>query len=316
MKKIFAIIIALSYMSITNIANAAQPLVDVDWVKKNIGNTNVVFLDVRGKLAGQSKKFYLHSHIPGAVWTNYLKDGWRVKDKSGTVGMLPPKAQLEKLIGSLGISNANHVVIVPAGKKALDIGTATRIYWTFKVLGHKEVSILDGGMRAYTSKRDAKTKKPVNTLQAGEVKINAQDYQANAYRTEMVAMKSDVTAASNSGVVVDNRPNNQFLGLNKHGLAKRYGTVPNAKNLPENWVTKNGGGKFRSTENLRQLYAVAGVPTEGKQINFCNTGHWASLGWFVSSELLGNKDATMYDGSMVEWAADKTLPIQSVLAVK
>jgi thiosulfate/3-mercaptopyruvate sulfurtransferase len=60
-------------------------------------------------------------------------------------------------------------------------------------------------------------------------------------------------------------------------------------------------GQFRSKSQLEQLYKVAGVPTSGEQINFCNTGHWASVGWFVSSELMGNKKARMYDGSMVEW---------------
>jgi len=48
----------------------------------------------------------------------------------------------------------------------------------------------------------------------------------------------------------------------------------------------------------------------GDQINFCNTGHWASLGWFASHELLGNKKARMYDGSMLEWSADESLPME------
>ena len=316
MRRFVAMTAALAVMVITSVTQASQPLVDSNWVKANIDKSDVVFLDVRGKLAGQSKKHYLHSHIPGAIWTNYLADGWRIKNKNNIVGMLPSKVQLEKLIGGLGIDNNDHVVIIPGGTKALDIGTATRIYWTFKMLGHDSVSILDGGMVAYTRERNKETKKPVNPLQAGDVKVISKTYTARAFRTEMIATKSDVLSATTSGILIDNRPNNQFLGLQKHGLAKRYGTVPNAKNLPENWMTQNGGGTFRDTKSLRSLYAHAGVPAEGKQINFCNTGHWASLGWFVSSELLGNKDATMYDGSMVEWAADDTLPIVSVLSAK
>ncbi len=65
---------------------------------------------------------------------------------------------------------------------------------------------------------------------------------------------------------------------------------------------------FRGKSALSKLYAAAGVETSGKQINFCNTGHWASLGWFVSHELMGNEKARMYDGSMLEWSADKSLP--------
>ena len=59
-----------------------------------------------------------------------------------------------------------------------------------------------------------------------------------------------------------------------------------------------------------------GVPTSGDQITFCNTGHWASLGWFVSSEIMGNKQTRMYDGSMVEWSADQSLPMQSAVSVQ
>lgn len=290
-------------------AFAADPLVDVDWVKANIGKPNVVFLDVRGKLAGKSKADYLRGHIPGAVWTNYLKDGWRAKDKGGTPGQMAPVAKLEALIGGLGIDNNTHVVVVPQGGKALDMGTGTRVYWTFKVLGHDKVSLLNGGMAAYGAV-DKKTKKPVNPMEKGAVKPTPKTFKA-ALRKDMIVSKADIQSAIKDGTaIVDNRPHSQFIGVNRHKLAKRNGTIPGAVNVPENWMTVNGGGVFRPSAQLASLYKAAGVGTKGKQINFCNTGHWASLGWFVSHELLGNKDVKMYDGSMLEWSADKALPIE------
>jgi thiosulfate/3-mercaptopyruvate sulfurtransferase len=69
-------------------------------------------------------------------------------------------------------------------------------------------------------------------------------------------------------------------------------------------MTENNGGKFRDADTIRKLYAIAGAPTSGAQITFCNTGHLASVGWFVSHELLGNTQTRLYDGSMVEWTAD------------
>jgi thiosulfate/3-mercaptopyruvate sulfurtransferase len=313
MKRLIYVALVAVTMTAAGVAKAAQPLVDVEWIKASLGKAGVVFLDVGGKLGGSSKANYLRGHIPGAVWTDYLKDGWRVKDKNDTVGMLPPAEKLEKLIGGLGIGNGDHVVIIPVGGKALDMGTATRVYWTFKVLGHDDVSILDGGMIAYKKEVDKKTKKPVNPLEEAAPKVDAKTFKANL-RADMLASKEDVINASESGgVLVDNRPNNQFLGINKFGKAKRYGTIPNAKNLPENWITRNGGGVFRDKATLETLYKLAGVPTSGAQISFCNTGHWASLGWFASHEILGNKDAKVYDGSMVEWAADKVLPMQSAI---
>ena len=314
MTKLLAITLALAVAGLAGAARAAEPLVagplvDVAWVKANLGTPGVVFLDLRGRLGGASKADYLQAHIPGAIHSNYLKDGWRIKDENGTVGMLPPVGHLEKLIGGLGIANDSHVVVVANGRGALDIGTATRIYWTFKVLGHDQVSVLDGGMTAYLRARD-KDEKPVNPLESGEIKRPPITFQA-ALRVDLLASKEQVKQTLGAGtILVDNRPNNQYLGVNKHGKAKRYGTLPGAKNLPENWVTVNGGGTFRDRAALEKLYAAAGVPTSGPQINFCNTGHWASLGWFVSHELLGNREARLYKGSVVEWSADAAAPME------
>jgi len=315
MKKLVGLMIGTALFFSAALVGANQPLVDVEWVKNHIGDSNVVFLDVRGKLAGKTKSDYLRGHIPGAVYTDYLKDGWREKDKNGTPGMLAPTSKLEKLIGGLGIDNSKHVVIIPDGAKALDMGTATRIYWTFKVLGHDNVSILDGGMVAYTKDVDKKTKKPLNPMEKGAVTPVAQTFKANL-REEMIVTKSDVKAAIDGGVpLVDHRPHNQYIGINRHAKSKRTGTIPGSINLPENWLTQNGGGSFRPRSQLEQLYAVAGVPVSGAEISFCNTGHWASLGWFTSSEIMGNKQAKMYDGSMLEWTADTELPVEQKVTI-
>lgn len=315
--KYFAALTLTASLSVFSMhATAADPLVDVEWVKANLDNPEVVFLDVRGKIAGKSKTDYLRAHIPGAVYTAYMKDGWRAKDKTGTPGMLAPVEKLESLIGSLGIDNNTHVVIVPNGGKAVDVGTGTRIYWTFKVLGHDNVSLLDGGMAAYTKEIDKATKKPVNPLEKGAVTADAKTFKANL-REEMLITKEDVVKAQEGGVsIVDHRPHNQFLGINQHGAAKRPGTIPGASNVPENWLTQNGGGSFRSKDALQKLYQAANVSTTGEQINFCNSGHWASLGWFASHELLGNKEAKMYDGSMLEWSADASLPMELKVDLK
>lgn len=316
MKTILGAFLALAFTGLTTLSLAAAqatPLVDAEWAKANIGKPGVVFLDVRGKLAGKSRDDFVAGHIPGAVYTDYLKDGWRTKDANGTAGQLAPIDKLETLIGSLGIDNTTHVVIVPQGSKPLDVGTATRIYWTFKVLGHENVSILDGGMAGYTAAVDEKTKAPLNPIEKGDVKPAAKKFVASV-RKDMLTTKEEVAAAQSSGVgLIDNRPNDQYLGINKHKLAKRAGTIPGAVNLPESWLTQNGGGAFRSTPELKQLYSAANVSTSDKQINFCNTGHWASLGWFVSHELLGNKQAKMYDGSMLEWSADERQAIEQKL---
>jgi len=283
-------------------ASAVSALVDAAWVRDNAGSPGVVVLDIRNRLGGDSQDSYLQGHVPGAVYSDYLSAGWRTK-VDGVAGQLPPVADLEALIGGLGIDNDSHVVIVSGGASALDMGSATRVYWTFKVLGHDEVSILDGGHRAYAAD-------PSNPLETGAKTPAPKTFTAHI-RPEMLADRAAVAAAQKSGVaLVDMRPPAQYRGEAKHDLAKRAGTIPGAVNVPESQIT-NSDGRFVSAAQVGELLAAAGVKPEDDTISFCNTGHWASLGWFAKSEILGKKNVKLYDGSMVDWAAHDELPIEN-----
>ncbi len=278
-------------------AAAGGPLVDAAWLKANLGRPDLVVLDVRG-----SRQAYMAGHIPGAVHTLYGgKKGWRVNTKT-VKGVLPEPAYLERLIGGLGIGNDNHVVIVAGGYGAGEMGTATRVYWTFKVVGHDAVSILDGGMTAWLADRK-------NPLERGWTPPRPTTFTARL-RPELLADADDVRQAQASGTLVDNRPTHQFMGINKSGSVKRHGTVPGAKSVPGVWLTRDDGGLFRNAESIKKLYELAGAPTEGATITFCNTGHWASLGWFVSYEVLGNKQTKLYDGSLADWTVDNKNPVE------
>lgn len=304
----FTIAVAAMMIFTVNTAKAADPLVDVDWVKSNSTKAGVVTIDARGKAD------YLRGHIPGAVNTDYAKDGWRVSI-NGVPAMFPEDpSKLGALIGGLGIDNASHVVLVAPGTSSSDMGTATRMYWTFKALGHDNVSILNGGMNAYLAAQDDKGN-PTNPLEKGAANVTPKTFTI-ALRKDMIPSTADVKAALDKGVVmVDNRPNDQYMGVNRHGKAKANGTIPGAVNMPESWITDNGGGMFRSKDTLAELYKAVGVPTSGDQISFCNTGHWASIGWFASSEILGNKDVKLYDGSMTGWTAEN-MPMETKIQVK
>ena len=244
---------------------------------------------------------YLAGHIPGAVHSQYggPEDQWR--SRAGEVsGLVRHPDLIAKHLGAIGVSNDDHVVLVSAGRSSSDMGTATRVFWTLNYLGHDEVSILNGGMAAYLKDRDA-DRKPVNPLHAGAVRVEETSFVA-APRPEMLISAEEVeTMAAAGAVLVDNRTDDFHLGLSRSGAVKAAGTLPGAENLPHTWVTENARGAFRDPDQLTRLYAAAGVPTSGPQISFCNTGHLASIGWFVSHELLGNADAVLFDGSMAEW---------------
>ena len=296
--------VALSLSSLA-LAGAPAPLVDSVWLARHLGAPEIVVLDVR------AERDYLAAHVPGAVHTAYGGDGWRITDTAGTPGMLPADGpglvNLTATIAALGIGSDSHVVLVPYGHNESDVGVATRIYWTFKVLGHDAVSILDGGMRAYQA-----ASQPVD---AGAVVPASASFTA-ALRQDMLIDADAVTRAMDKGTaLLDARPDIQHIGLQQSQVVARAGTIPGAQNLPAAWQTENSGGVFRDADNLRRLYGLAGAPTDEPVIAFCNTGHWASVTWFVSSELLGNAQARLYDGSMAEWAANDDNPVARAFAI-
>ncbi len=259
------------------------PLVDTKWLRTHLNDPGIVIVDVT------SKRFYASGHVPGAVFSPFGK--WRTR-KGDVPGMLPPVEYLEKLVGSLGIGNDDHVVLVPAGWSAGDVGIATRIYWTLRTLGHDRVSILDGGMNAWLSERG-------NPVQKAPVTPAPKAFRARFTDTWLATAK-DVEAALANGApqLVDNRPVAQHTGIEKSGSVLKYGTLPGAVNVPEDWLLHKG--RFRPVAQLRRLHELLGVK-DGPAIHFCNTGHRASVGWFVRSELLGRKGSRLYDGSLAEW---------------
>lgn len=277
---------------------AATPLVDPAWVKAHLADNDVVVLDARS-----NRKAFARGHIPGARFTHYGADGWRVT-RDGVPGMLPDAVELERLIGSFGIGNDSHVVIAANGTNATEMGIATRIYWTFKVAGHDRVSILDGGMRAYQAN-------PGNPVSTAAARVKPRAFKVS-FRPELLATADDVKKALGKGgtTLVDHRPPRQFTGESKSPVAARAGTIPGAVNAPAIVMTNPGGGVFKSADALKALYREAGAKTDGDTINFCNTGHWASVGWFVSHELLGNEKARMYDGSVADWSRDDANPME------
>jgi thiosulfate/3-mercaptopyruvate sulfurtransferase len=275
-----------------------QPLVDAAWLEDNLDA--VVVLDIRANRPDGSP--YQFGHIPGAVHSPYGQDPWRVT-RDGVPAMLPPVEDLAGLIGGLGISNDDHVVIVAEGQSAGDLGSSTRVYWGLKVVGHERVSILNGGFTAW-----ANVGYPT---EAGRNQPTGATYVAN-YQPQLVASTQDVVAVLEGGApLIDARSESYYRGERKFGVAARYGTISGAKNIPGPMLTVGGGGMFAGAETVAALWAEAGLPTEGEQIAFCNIGHFASLAWFAAYEILGNQEARLYDGSMVEWAADPDLPMDN-----
>lgn len=281
------------------LAAGATPLVTAEWLKANAADENVVIIDIRDKVAETDLGEL--PYIANAVVAPYATAGWRT-EVDGVPGQIPPAEQVAALIGSLGVDGDDHVVIVPWGTDSSEFGGATRVYWTFKYLGHDQVSILDGGWRQYDAVGGERVASPVTPV-AAEFPFEV--------KPELRATTADVEAALASGTkLIDGRPEEQYLGQSKSPVVRIEGTIPGSKNLPHSKFYSAEYASFALPETVTALAQSVGLGADEKNIVFCNTGHWASIAWFALHEVGGNANTAMYDGSMAEWAADPARPIQ------
>lgn len=298
MKLVTGIVGIALLFSVANevLAENISPLVDVTWLKPEVCGDHLTVLDVR-----RSAEDYRAGHVPCAVHTDYYKDGWRTR-KQGIPHMMPSVEQLEAVVGHLGINNDTHVVIYGSGTGPFDGAETTSIYLTFKYLGHDSVSILDGGLPAWMAEWsadfDVDTYEPIPSVFLADP------------RPDLLASRTQVEKALGGETpLVDVRSHDMFIGVNRAWMLTRSGTIPGAINLPMSWLTVNAGLKFRDRDQLKQLFSAAGAPITGEVILFCNAGLESSMGWFVAHELLGNTQATLYDGSLAEWTKATDLPM-------
>ena len=122
----------------------SKVIVDIECVSKNSCNSNIITIEV-----GKSYKSFLNNHIPCAIFTDFYKDGWREKNNKGVGFSLPKVNKLVHLIGKMGISSEKHIILYGRGENKYNLAELTSVYFTFKYLGHKNISIMDGGIKDY-----------------------------------------------------------------------------------------------------------------------------------------------------------------------
>ncbi len=123
----------------------SEPLVTPEWLAAHLADADLLIIDIRSVVDGGARAAYEAAHIPGAIHTDYAKDGWRAT-KGMAAGLLPEPDALAHLLGGLGLTPRHHAIIVSAGTTVGDFSAAARVYWTLKTAGHARVSVLSGGM--------------------------------------------------------------------------------------------------------------------------------------------------------------------------
>ncbi len=281
-------------------AGDMEPLVSAQWVAQHRGDPNLVVLDVRSALDGGGAEAFAKAHIPGAVHSDYDKGGWRVT-RNNIAFMVPTTPELEKLVGELGIDEDSRVVVVPAGVSVLDFGAAARTYWTLRYVGLKGVAILDGGFAAWQA-----AGLPV---ESGANRPSPKIFTATIDKS-ILAEAPDIEAIQHQGgaTLVDARPATFFTGKEKAPGAMAYGHIPGATNIDSSDFYDQASNRLKPKAELARIEQTIHA---GPAVTYCNTGHWAATDWFVLSEVLHRPNVRLYAGSMVDWTANPSHPIES-----
>ncbi|MGM0984348.1 MAG: sulfurtransferase [Pseudomonadota bacterium] len=300
------LILAAGTLALAGPAHALHPspLVDARWLEGQLGSDDLVVLDVRSAIDdGGDRESFEAARIPGSHYSSYTDAGWR-EERDGVAGLLPDVEDLERLIGGLGIDNDDTVVVVSAGTGPTDFGSAARIYWTFKALGHDEVTILNGGFAGWEQQGFEIASGSASDPETADFSATLQEH--------LLATTEEVEAAREAEEqLVDARPPAFFTGETQSPAARVPGTIPGSVNLPHNGSFEaRDGAYYLQPDSLSGRIDELGLDHEAPTVAFCNTGHWAASGWFQLSEIGGLENVTMYDGSMAAWTRDDERPVQ------
>jgi thiosulfate/3-mercaptopyruvate sulfurtransferase len=268
-------------------------LVDAAWVQEHRGDPDVALVEV-----DEDTSAYDKGHIPDAIkldWKKDLQDPVR-RD-------FVDQAGFEALLSERGIGNDDTVVLYGGNNNWF----AAYAYWYFRLYGHRNVKLLDGGRKKWElDSRELVTEEP---------KRGTTTYTASEQDTAIRAKRDEVVAAIGQDNLVDVRSPDEFSGklLAPAHLpqesAQRPGHIPTARNIP--WAkSANEDGTFKSDDELRALYGGAGVDFGQDTIAYCRIGERSAHTWFVLHELLGQANVKNYDGSWTEYGSLVGVPIE------
>lgn len=314
--KIFKCLSAAILGAAAQVAMAAGlpgPLVTPQWLHEHLNE--VIVLDVRDdvksfyaepkwevdKKTGKKTLIETGGHIAGAIPVDFNKvrqdrtvNGVTIKSQ------LPSAEYFSKLMSDAGLNKSDKPMVIVSTAESVDaMDMATRLYFQLRYFGEPrdKLAILNGGMNAY--------------LQAGlpysiEKTVPAKgNWAAKGEDKTILASMQQVKEGLQNGSAqfVDARPTSQFLGIVKKSSTKTGGRLPGARSFPTEAIAKPVGAayEFMSADDYKKIFAELNIQPDAPTVAYCNTGHLASGAWFVSHEILGNKNSKLYTGSMAEW---------------
>ncbi len=279
-------------------STADDPLVSTDWLAAHIDDPKVRVIDASFKLPGVTPlpiDDYLTAHIPGAVFF----DLDAVSDHAVSLPhMYPDAAQFARDVAALGISSGDTVVVYDSGGWV----AAPRAWWMFLSFGHRDVKVLDGGLKKWEAEG-----RPTNS---GKVTPKAGRFKATL-DPSFVRSKQQLVGNLDTQAeqVIDARPRARFEGTvaePRPGL--RGGHIPGSRNVPYAELFDARTGSMKSLEELRRAFADAGVELAKPIVTTCGSGVSAAV-LTLALYRLGVRGTALYDGSWAEWGLPDGAPV-------
>jgi thiosulfate/3-mercaptopyruvate sulfurtransferase len=274
-------------------------LVSTDWLAARLDAPDVEVVDASWHLPTEkrnAKAEFLIEHIPGAVFFD-------IDDICDTENPLPhmlPKAEkFAQRVRRLGLGDGKRIVIYDTQ----GLFSAARVWWMFKVFGHRDVAVLDGGF--------PKWKKEGRPVEDGPPRPRQERHFTARYQTMLVKDRDEVLAAmkSASSQIADARGRGRFTAAEPEPRpGVRGGHIPGAKNVHYASLL-NPDRTMKSKEAIRDAFLAAGVDLRKPVITSCGSGVTAAI-LTLGLSIIGHSDNALYDGSWAEWGADASLPVE------
>jgi thiosulfate/3-mercaptopyruvate sulfurtransferase len=275
-------------------------LTETEALERELEAPDLVIVDASWHMPSDgrdARNEYLEEHIPGAVFFDIDE----IADtKNPLPHMLPPPEKFSSRMRSMGIGDGSRIVVYDSK----GVFSAARVWWTFRVMGVADVSVLNGGL--------PKWKREGRPLESGEPRIRTARHFTARRNADLVRDLSDMKALvkDKSAEIVDARAPDRFAGRvaePRPGL--RSGHIPGAHNLTYSRLI-NQDGTLKSASELETLLHEAGVDLGKPVVTSCGSGITASV-LALALAVTGHRRTAVYDGSWSEWGADKTLPIET-----
>lgn len=277
------------------------PLVTTQWLHDHLYASDIVILDVRGKVlpATQPPPWYISlyedyakGHIPGARFVNWITD--ITEDGPDNMQVASPE-KYAQVMSRLGVSDDSHVIAYDAAGGMF----AARLWWSLNYYGHSAVSVLDGGWTAWKAEgRPTSTDEPTLVPAKFTARVTP----------GLRLTKADVLAALGTDTrLLDVRTPEEFRG--EATRAKRSGHIPGAVNLPAKSFMGGEHASLTQIDALKTAFTEAGAGDDQTVALYCNGGVSASLG-LLAYRAAGFTGGAVYDGSWKDWGNDDDTPVE------